>query len=170
MRVTSGGAEAGALVERSRGLDLALRRPMRHFTSLSIVFTLFFLTGACASDTSSSTTAPTPTAATTTESFSGAVAQLATTGDPFAVSTNGPVTIELTDVEPLSTMALGVGITTWDGTSCGTVPISKNDNAREGTTALTGTAAAGNYCVTIYDSGNIPEGWTVSFAVQVVHP
>ena len=145
-------------------------RAMRHFTSLSIVFTLFLFSGACASDTSSSTTAPTPAPPTTTDTFSGTVGQLATTGNPFAVSTNGPVTIELTSVEPLSTMALGVGITTWDGTACGTVAISKNDDARSGTTALTGTATAGNYCVTVYDSGNIPEGWTVSFGVQVVHP
>ncbi len=168
--MTNDGDEAGALDERSHGLDLAPRRPVRHFTSLSIVLTLFFFTGACASDTSSSTTAPTPTPATTTETFSGTVAQLATSGDPFVVSADGPVTIALTTVGPLTTMALGVGITTWDGTACGTVPISKNDNAREGTTALAGTAASGNYCVTVYDSGNIPDGWTVSFTVQVVHP
>ena len=141
---------------------------MRHFILLSMVFTLFLFTGACASGTTPSTTAPTP--ATTTETFSGTVGQLATTGNPFAVSTNGPVTIELTSVEPLATMALGVGVATWDGTTCGTTAISKNDNARTGATALSGTATAGNYCVTVYDSGNVPEGWTVSFSVQVVHP
>jgi hypothetical protein len=48
--------------------------------------------------------------------------------------------------------------------------ISKNDNARAGVTALSGTATSGNYCVSVYDSGNVPEGWTVSFSVQVVHP
>ena len=80
------------------------------------------------------------------------------------------MTIELTSVEPLATMALGVGIATWDGANCGTTPISKNDNARAGVAALNGTATAGNYCVTVYDSGNVPDGWTVSFAVQVVHP
>ena len=66
---------------------------MRHFTLLSIVSTLFVFTVACASDTTSSTTAPTPV--TTTETFSGTVGQLATTGNPFAVSTDGPVTIEV---------------------------------------------------------------------------
>lgn len=141
---------------------------MHHFTRLSIPFALVLLSAACASDTTPSPTAPTP--ATTTETFSGTVGQLATTGNPFAVSTNGPVTIELTAVEPLATMALGVGVTTWDGTACVTTPISKNDNARAGTTALSGTATTGNYCVTVYDSGNVPEGWTVSFSVKVVHP
>jgi hypothetical protein len=141
---------------------------MHHFTRLSIPFALFLFSAACASDTTSSTTAP--TAVTTTETFSGTVGQLATTGNPFVVSTNGPVTIGLTSVAPLATMAMGVGVATWDGAACGTTPISKNDNARSGTTALSGTATAGNYCVTVYDSGNVPADWTVSFSVQVVHP
>ena len=141
---------------------------MPRLTRVSIIVTLFLFTAACGSDSASSTTAPTP--ATTTDTFSGTVGQLATTGNSFTVSTSGPVTIELTSVEPLATMALGVGIATWDGANCGTTPISKNDNARAGVAALNGTATAGNYCVTVYDSGNVPDGWTVSFAVQVVHP
>jgi hypothetical protein len=43
-------------------------------------------------------------------------------------------------------------------------------SVRAGVTALNGTATAGNYCVTVYDSGNVPDDWTVSFSVQVVHP
>jgi hypothetical protein len=66
-------------------------------------------------------------------------------------------------------MALGVRITTWDGTNCST-SIAQNANARSGSTALTGTANAGNYCVQIYDSGNIPADWTVEYTVDVVHP
>jgi hypothetical protein len=141
---------------------------MSHFTRLSIPLALFLFSAACASNTTSSATAP--TAATTTETFSGTVAALATTGNPFVVSADGPVTIELTSVGPLATMSLGVGVATWDGTACGTTPISKNDNARSGVTALSGTATAGNYCVTVYDSGNVPADGTVSFSVQVVHP
>jgi len=141
---------------------------MSHFTRLSIPLALFLFSAACASGTTSSATAP--TAATTTDTFSGTVAALATTGNPFVVSADGPVTITLTSVGPLATMSLGVGVATWDGTACGTAPITKNDNARTGTTALSGTATAGNYCVTVYDSGNVPADWTVSFSVQVVHP
>jgi hypothetical protein len=28
---------------------------------------------------------------------------------------------------------------------------------------LSGTATAGNFCVTVYDSGNVSADWTVSF-------
>jgi len=88
---------------------------------------------------------------------------------PFTVTTAGAVTIGLTSVAPLTTMALGVGIGTWDGTTC-SASVTKNDNARAGVTALSGTATPGNYCVNVYDSGNIPDGWTVSFTLQVSHP
>jgi len=138
------------------------------FAFVSVVMTVALCASACSSNTAASTTAPTA-ASRTTDTFSATVGQLGTTGIPFSVSSTGTVTIELTSVAPLATMSLGVGIASWDGTTCATA-MTKNDNAREGGTALTGTATAGNYCVTVYDSGNIPEGWTVQVGVQVVHP
>ena len=118
---------------------------------------------------SESSTPTTPTPATTTESFSGTVAHQGTAGHSFTVTTTGSVTITLTAVGPLTTMSMGVGIGTWDGTTCGTSVI-KNDNARTGTAALAGTANAGSYCVNVYDSGNVPEESEVSYEVQVAHP
>jgi hypothetical protein len=98
------------------------------------------------------------------------VPQLGTTGFPFTVSASGGLTIGLTSVAPLATLALGVGLDTYDGTMCSTTAIAKNDNARASTTALAGTATPGSYCVAVYDSGNISAGGQVSFTVQVVHP
>jgi hypothetical protein len=66
-------------------------------------------------------------------------------------------------------MSMGVGIGIYDGTTC-SASSTKNDNARTGVAALAGTATAGNYCVNVYDSGNIPEGGQVTYEVQVVHP
>jgi hypothetical protein len=127
-----------------------------------------FVAAACgASSTSTTPTAATP--ATVTDAFTGAVAQAGTDAHSFKVSTTGAVQVSLTDVEPLTTMALGVSIGTWDGTTCGAA-IAKNDNARTGATALVGTATAGDYCVQVYDSGNIPATWSVTYAVQVAHP
>ena len=132
----------------------------------SIAAALLMLAAGCGS--SSSPTAPTP--ATTTDTFSGIVTHSATTGTPFTVGTTGTVTISLTSVAPLAQMSVGVGVGTLIGTDTCGVAISKNDNARAGATALTGTANAGSYCVLVYDSGNIPEDASVSFEVQVVHP
>jgi hypothetical protein len=119
---------------------------------------------------SASATAPSASApATTTDSFSGTVAQLGSENHVFAVAATGTVTISLTSVAPLTTMSLGVAVSNSDGTNC-LIQISQNSDARSGTIALTGTAATGNYCVRVYDSGNIPVSTTVDYTIEVVHP
>jgi hypothetical protein len=111
----------------------------------------------------------TPTPATKTDSFSGSFAQGGSSVHSFNVAAAGTVTITVTSVGPLSTMGLGVGVGNWDGTNCG-ASAAVNTNARAGTTGLEGTYLAGNYCVRLYDSGNIPSGWTVTYSVDVLHP
>jgi hypothetical protein len=142
------------------------RCPARVFVLGVLIAALSVLTGACTETTDSTLTTPTP--ATTTDTYSGTFAQLGAAVHPFTVTTTGTVTISLTDVAPLATMSIGVGIGTWDGTTC--TSVSKNDNARAGSTALSGTVATGSYCVRVYDSGNIPDGASVTYTVQVVHP
>ncbi len=121
----------------------------------------------CAASTP--TTPSTTTPATTTDTFSGTIQQLGSATNVFKVSATGTVTISLTTVAPLSTLALGVAVMTSDGTSC-INNIVQNDNSRVGTTALVGTATAASYCVKVYDSGNIPLGGSSDYTVQVVHP
>ncbi len=124
--------------------------------------------GACDSSSGTTTTTPTtPTTASTTETFSDTIRHGGSKTHPFAETTAGTVTIGLTSVGPLSTMSLGVSIGTWGDPNCS--PVTKNENARAGQTAISGTAAAGNYCIQVYDSGNIPSDWVVTYTVQVVH-
>jgi hypothetical protein len=106
---------------------------------------------------------------TTTEVFSGTLAQLGSATQVFTVSATGTVDISLTSVAPLATMALGVGVLTSDGTNCVTT-ITQNDNARSGASALKGTVAAGKYCLRLFDSGNIPASGSADYTVQIVHP
>ncbi len=122
----------------------------------------------CNNGTSTPVTPAAPTVVATTETFSGTIQQLGTATFTFAVAlANGTVSVGLTSVGPLSTMALGVGIGTWDGATC--TSITKNDNSKAGLTALSGIAAAGNYCVQVYDSGNIPDSSSATFSLQVIH-
>jgi hypothetical protein len=111
----------------------------------------------------------TPSVTTSTETFSGNLTQSSTITHTFTVSAKGTVTISLTGVSPLTTMALGVSLGTWNGTACGSA-FAENKDARSGSAALSGTAATGNYCVRVYDSGNVPSSWTVAYTVNVVHP
>jgi hypothetical protein len=138
-----------------------------HRTAFSVIAVAVLAAAAgCTSSTTSPTTA---SPATTTQTFTGTLAQSGSATNAFTVSATGTVTISLTSVSPLTTMSLGVGIGTWDGTTCGS-SMSSNTDARVGKTALTGTANAGSYCVRVYDSGNIPADWSVSYTVEVVHP
>lgn len=125
-------------------------------------------TAACASSSSSPTT-PASTPPTITETFTGTIAQTQSATYPFTVSATGSVQISLTSVAPLATMALGVGVTT-GGTPCGTTNTVQNTDARAGATALGGIMVAGQYCVAVFDPGNIPDSSSATFTVQVVHP
>ncbi len=124
---------------------------------------------ACASPSAATSTTTSPTPAALTETFSGAIAQTGTADYPFTVGAAGAVQVGLTSVAPLATMALGLRVGSWNGTTCAPI-IAANDDARTGATALTGTAAAGSYCVEVFDAGNIPVDWSVTYTVQVVHP
>jgi hypothetical protein len=133
--------------------------------SLAPLGALMIAAAACGSD--SPPTSPTPPVS-TTETFAGTVGHQSTTGHSFTVAATGTLTITLTAVGPLTTMSMGVGLGIWNGTTCA-ASTTKNDNARTGVVALTGTANAGSYCVNVYDSGNVPEDWEVTYEVQVVH-
>jgi ABC-type glycerol-3-phosphate transport system substrate-binding protein len=124
------------------------------------------LSGACGSSSGTSTVAPTPV--TTTESFTSTLDQLGSVTNGFTVAAAGTVQVKLTDVEPLTTMALGVAVTT-GGSACGS-DIAQNTNAKSGTTALSGNAAVGSYCVRVFDAGNIPADTSVTYTVEVTHP
>jgi len=143
---------------------------MIHLTRQRLVRLLMMaalpLCGACGSSSDSSTTAP--SLVTTTEDFTATLAQLGSMTHAFSVAAAGTVEVKLTDVEPLATMGLGVAVTT-GGTACGG-DIAQNNNAKSGTTALTGTAAVGSYCVRVFDAGNIPVDTLVTYTVEVTHP
>jgi hypothetical protein len=143
----------------------------------SVMFKTFLLAaavalaaGAAAGCSSSTTTPVAASPTTTTDTYTDTITTASIVSHPFTVSATGPVTISLTSVAPLTTMSLGVALSTWDGTTCGT-NFATNTDARSGSTALTGTANSGNYCVKVYDSGNVPtDGSAVTVGLQVVHP
>ena len=122
---------------------------------------------ACGTD-HTTTTVTSPSAETTTEAFAGGLWQSGSVVHAFAVVATGTITVGLTSVAPLSTMSLGVAIGTWDGATC--TAMTTVTDARAGETALKGAAAVGNYCVKIFDSGNVPSNTRVTYKAEVVHP
>lgn len=125
--------------------------------------------GSSSSGSTSTLTSPTPTVA--TETFTGSIGQNGSVVYNFSVSNSGYTLLAgFTSITPANVTALGLGIGTWDPTTstCG-LNQTQNDTSRSGSTALTGTAGAGAFCIRIYDAGNIAADVTATFTVQVQH-
>jgi hypothetical protein len=127
----------------------------------------------CSSDSDSSalTAVTSPTATLSTETFSGSIGPNGSAVHAFTVKSTGYTLLAgYTSLSPTVVTSLGMGIGNWDSTTstCG-LNVTQNDSARSGSTAITGTASAANYCIRVYDGGNIPAGTTVEYTLQVQH-
>jgi hypothetical protein len=103
-----------------------------------------------------------------TETFSGAVPQQGSVvAGTFSVSQTGPVSVTLVALSPTPTAAMGLGIGTPNGTSGCTLTTSTS-NAIAGLAAqLSVTANPGNFCVSVYDVGNLTSA--AAYSVTVTH-
>ncbi len=86
---------------------------------------------------------------------------------PFTVTVTGTVTAVVENVIGVSTpdqATVGLGIGTWDGSTC--TLILKNESATFNT-AIVGTILAGNYCLQLYDVGQMTE--EIDYGVRLDH-
>ncbi len=134
-----------------------------HLTLLVIAVALGFW--ACNNTTPTTpTTTPPPT---TTETFPGTLNPNGAKTFTFNTVLAGTLTATLTSISPDSTLAIGLALGTWNGTSCQVV--LANDSALQGT-VLTGAASgAGTLCVRVYDAAGALTA-NEDFVVTVVHP
>jgi hypothetical protein len=105
-------------------------------------------------------------AVTTTNSYSGTLALGASATHTFSTAGSGTLSISITALAPTNTVLMALGIGTWDGTSCA-IQLSTNQ-AKLAETYQATINAAGNYCFSIADAGNLVESTT--YTVQVIHP
>jgi hypothetical protein len=139
---------------------------------LPVLAALTLGVSACSNSSSTpSITTPTTPITSSTETFSGSIDRNGSAIHPFTVTSGGFTLLAgYTSITPTSVAALGMGLGAWDATTstCG-LNQTQNDAAKSASTALSGTASAGNYCIRVYDGGNIPEGVTASYTLQVQH-
>ncbi|MGH9146351.1 MAG: hypothetical protein ACRD1Q_06555 [Vicinamibacterales bacterium] len=69
------------------------------------------------------------------------------------------------DKPPTPAVQVGMGIGTWSGSECSLIAQRTDASV---STVMSGTAMAGEFCVSIFDSGSVTD--SVDYAVQVDHP
>lgn len=110
-------------------------------------------------------TAPTaPPAAQITETFDGRVTVNGAITHPFIAQRAGTVTARLAALDPEDAV-VGLYIGTWTGNACQV--FLPNDTATLNTAVIGTAQAAGNFCVRVYDVGQMTA--PVSYQVVVTH-
>jgi hypothetical protein len=122
-------------------------------------------TGGCGASSTPTTPTPPPT---TTDTFNGTLSQSGSNIHTFTVKQIGEVDATLTAVGPLTTLAIGFVLGSYDGTNCN--PGFENDTSQQGTLLAGNTTATGTFCVRVFDVGNIAPGSPITYTVTVVHP
>jgi len=140
---------------------------LRRSAALIPAVAAILLASACSSD-SSGTTVTGPSTNPTSEMFSGTVPVGGSDSHSFTVSlSNGQVNIILTAAGPPASIYEGLGIGTPSGTTCSILTGGAVVTPAGTTALLSGTAAAGSYCVVVYDVGN--QTADITYAVTVTH-
>lgn len=148
-----------------------MRYTAKRSGSIAVLVALSIAAAACGSTATEPTPTETSTATLSTETFSGAIGQNGTGVHTFTVTTSGYALLAgYTSIAPSSVTALGVGLGSWDAAaSTCSLNLTQNDAARSGSTAISGTANAGSYCLRVYDGANIGANVTATYTVQVQH-
>jgi hypothetical protein len=115
---------------------------------------------------------PTPTASTTT--FAGTLinsadAPVLRLTHTFTTTYAGTATLGLTANTPDSGLVMGFGIGAWDATTSTCGPLLAWNNSSTVGTSIVGNALAGNYCVQVYDVGNLGSGAQANYTLSVTH-
>jgi hypothetical protein len=162
---------------------------MRWFRNVGGVIALAVLAASVACGSSSSSTT-TPTPVSYTESYSGSLTQAGSTfftnpntgatylvdyGPPdsphhFTAHQAGNLDATLTDIQPVNSVTLGLGIGIWDsvGQTCSLQLTS--DAARLNLTLAANVSVAGELCIGVYDVQNLTAAIpTVTYTVVVNH-
>jgi len=127
---------------------------------------------ACGGNSDNSATAtpsaPTPTTAASTESFTGTVSVAGNDFHPFTVATAGAtLSVTLTAAGPPATIFTGLGLGAYDAPTCTLFSNAYLTTQAGSAPQLSGSAGAGSYCVVVYDVGN--QTGPLTYAVTVSH-
>ena len=142
---------------------------MRHLSVLVLAATALVLVG-CDDDDNPVDVEETVLDDRVVETFTGTVEQASDSINLFTVVGINQTDLTITMLEPLETitMGLGVGTTTDGGATCAFV--AQDNSVRQNENLIAGTLTPGEYCVSVYDVGNIFPDQAVTYSIDVEHP
>ncbi len=127
---------------------------MRSFATvrLVVVCVALLVAVACGSTTP---TEPAPVYELKTETFSGAVKTGGTTSFPFTVVNPGEIQVGITALAPVSSLTMGIAVGGWDAVSLSCTQPLSTPTATLNVFFAANPPAPGEYCVAIFDTGNV---------------
>jgi hypothetical protein len=104
-----------------------------------------------------------------TETYTGRLNAGETKPFHFTVTNPGDIQTAITSLSPISTLTMGLNLNFWDAAAEACPRSSVSTEQARVNAAISGTPQqAGEYCVSIFDVGNVPAGGT-DFTITVLH-
>ena len=127
---------------------------MRSFATvrLVVVCVTLLVAVACGATTP---TEPAPVYELKTETFTGVVITGGTTAFPFTVVKPGQIQVAITALAPVSSLTMGIGLGFWDATASTCTQQLSTPSATLNVAFAADPSSAGEYCVGIFDTGNV---------------
>ena len=141
--------------------------PMRPFACAQFVAIAAALLGSIGCGAKTPTQPQPPAYELKTHTFSGSVKAAGTTGFPFTVVNPGEIQVAMTQLAPLSTITMGIGVGVWDAATSICIQQLSTDVATLNVAYAATPPAPGEYCVAIFDTGNVQV--TSDFTLTVTH-
>ena len=141
---------------------------MTRSTTLGVALALVAATAACSGSSSNNSTITAPTGTLVTDTFTGTVPVGGLDFQNFTVTTGGTINATLVAAGPPPTITMGFAIGTPGTTGvCSLLSGAQVTTPAGATAQLTGSLAAGTYCVEVVDVGNA--AGPITYTVTVAH-
>ena len=112
-------------------------------------------------------TEPAPVYDLKTETFTGSVITGGKAPFRFSVVNPGDIQVAITTLAPLSTITMGIGLGYWDAPTAACIEQLSTTAATLNVAFSASPSSAGEYCVTIFDTGNVQT--SSDFTLTVTH-
>lgn len=140
---------------------------MNILTATRLVALIVVLSGSMACGAKTPTEPTAPVYDLKTETFSGNVKAAGTTAFPFTVVNPGDIQVAITALAPNSALTMGIGLGFWESATSVCTQTLSTSTATINVAYAASPSSAGEYCVAIFDTGNVAV--SSDFTLTVTH-